>query len=159
LSKLTKALLFLAKIENNQFEDSEKINFSIIVSNQIELLKDFIAEKSLTVSVRLEDNFILKSNYLLTESLATNLLGNAVRHSIPDGNIHIGLTNGSFRISNTGAPLKVPTEKLFNRFYKVNMTSDSPGLGLSIVNKICEVNNWKLDYKVENDLHTVTVTF
>jgi signal transduction histidine kinase len=116
-------------------------------------------EKSLTLDIQICTNFISKANYFLSESLVINLLGNAVKHSLPGGKIVVELTNEFLRITNYGEPLKVPAEKLFGRFYKVNMASDSPGLGLSIVSKICEIYNWSLIYSAENSLHTVTVTF
>jgi two-component system sensor histidine kinase QseC len=152
-------MLLISKIENRQFEDIEDTNFSQIVNIQIELLKDFIEAKSLVVVKNIDNNFIIKANYFLSESLAINLLGNAVKHSTNEGNILVELANNSFKITNTGTDLNVPAEKLFERFYKINMASDSSGLGLSIVKKICEVSNWKITYKADSSLHIVTVTF
>jgi two-component system, OmpR family, sensor kinase len=159
LSRMTKALLLLAKIENRQFTDAEEVNLSEIVAMQIESLSDFISEKSLRITLHLEPGIKLITNSFLAESLVLNLLGNAVKHNLPGGIIFIELNEHSLKISNSGAPLTIPPEKLFERFHKVNKSSDSPGLGLSIVDKICKVSNWQINYTNDGEMHNISVRF
>jgi signal transduction histidine kinase len=149
LSRMTKALLLLNKIENRQFTDNEEVDLSSIVTSQIESLSDFISEKSITTKLQVEPSIRTNANIFLTESLVINLLGNAVKHNLPGGIIIIELNDHLFKISNTGIPHNIAPEKLFERFQKANMSSDSPGLGLSIAEKICEVSNWEIKYKIE----------
>jgi signal transduction histidine kinase len=159
LAKLTRSMLFLARIENRQYPESEEIDFETIIHSQIELFSEAIREKSLSVEIHSDSGCLLNANTFLTESLVQNLLGNAIKHSFGKSSIIIELKQRSFEISNYGAPLQVEPRKLFDRFYKVSSLSDSFGLGLSIVLEICKANNWEVTYTVENNLHKVSIKF
>jgi Signal transduction histidine kinase len=159
LSRLTRSMLFLARIENRQYPESEKIDLESIIRNQAELFSEAIREKSLSVEIHSDSVCSLNANAFLTESLVQNLLGNAIKHTFGNRSIVIELKQRSFEISNYGAPLQVEPRKLFDRFYKASSLSDSFGLGLSIVLEICKAYNWHITYTVENNLHKVSVKF
>jgi signal transduction histidine kinase len=159
LAKLTRSMLFLARIENRQYPESEEINLESIIRFQTDLFSEAIRGKSLSVEIHSYSGCSLNANVFLAESLVQNLLGNAVRHSLSNSSIVIELGQGSFVISNNGAPLQVEPRKLFDRFYKASGSSDSFGLGLSIVMEICKAYNWHITYTVEKNLHIVTVKF
>lgn len=91
--------------------------------------------------------------------MVMNLIGNAVKHSNTGGIIKIILDKSCLEISNTGAPLSVPSSKLFERFYKINKSTDSQGLGLAIVKEICTLNRWVVIYEYEDNMHKVVVNF
>jgi signal transduction histidine kinase len=159
LAKLTRSMLFLARIENRQYPESEEIDLESIIRSQTELFSEAIREKSLSVEIHSDSGCSLNANVFLAESLIQNLLGNAIKHSFGNSSIIIELKQDSFVILNNGAPLQVEPRKLFDRFYKASSSSDSFGLGLSIVMEICKANNWHITYTVENNLHKVTVKF
>jgi len=48
--------------------------------------------------------------------------------------------------------------ELFQRFKKQNQASGSLGLGLSIVKKICTVYKLDVNYSLNKDLHTITIS-
>jgi signal transduction histidine kinase len=95
----------------------------------------------------------------MTESMIINLIGNAVKHNITGGMVNIKLDKNYLEISNSGEPLSVSASKLFDRFYKTDKSSDSPGLGLAIVREICRFNKWEINYIYEDNLHKVVVNF
>jgi two-component system, OmpR family, sensor kinase len=159
LAKLTRSMLFLARIENRQYPESEKINLESIVRSQTEFFAEAIRDKSISVEIHSESECILNANVFLAESLVQNLLGNAIKHSFRNSRIIIKISQESFVISNNGAPLLVEPEKLFDRFYKVNSSSDSFGLGLSIAREICKAYNWNIIYITKETLHTVIIKF
>jgi signal transduction histidine kinase len=159
LAKLTRSMLFLARIENRQYPESGKINLESIVRSQTEFFAEAIKDKSISVEIHSDSECILTANVFLAESLVQNLLGNAIKHSFRSSRIKIEIGNESFVISNNGAPLLVEPEKLFDRFYKVNSSSDSFGLGLSIAREICKAYNWNIIYFAKETLHTVTIKF
>jgi signal transduction histidine kinase len=123
------------------------------------MFEDHILEKSLALNTEIEPQCILETNFFLTDSLIINLLGNAVKHNINGGMINIKLDKNHFEISNSGEILPVPGSKLFDRFYKTDKSSDSPGLGLSIVKEICRLNKWEINYNYEGNLHKVVIDF
>jgi signal transduction histidine kinase len=60
-------------------------------------------------------------------------------------------------ISNYGAPLETPGETLFQRFYRNHPKKTSLGLGLSLVKKICELNDLRIDYQYQDGQHLFRV--
>jgi two-component system, OmpR family, sensor kinase len=159
ISKLTQTLLLLTKIANDQFPEKRAVNLSELLREKIKIFEDHIAGKSLTLNQEIEPEYFLETNFFLAESLLINLIGNAVKHSNTGGIINIRLDKSHLEISNTGAPLSVPSSKLFERFYKINKSSDSQGLGLAIVREICTLNRWEIKYEHDDDLHKFIVKF
>ncbi|MCF6351271.1 MAG: HAMP domain-containing histidine kinase [Flavobacteriaceae bacterium] len=158
LSKLNTALLLLAKVENQQYNVNEKINLKSIIENQLENYEDFIINKNLTVNKNLI-SIILMSNKVLIDTLIVNLLSNAIKHNIKNGIINITHNNKMLIFSNTGKPPTQNLENLFNRFKKDSVSKDSIGLGLSIVKKICVVNNWNISYTYKEGIHKIEILF
>ncbi len=158
LSKLNKTLLLLAKVENQQFSVKEEVSLKEIIERQLENYEDFILDKSLTFSTELSDTTIT-ANAILTETLTSNLLSNAIRHNIEKGSIMITYTGKELVFSNTGKVLQQKPKNLFDRFKKEGTSKDSLGLGLAIVKKICETNQWKVNYNYQKEQHSITVIF
>jgi len=159
LARVNKTLLLLAKIENRQFPESKLILPKEIFDYQLELLEDLIYSKNLEISTRYEQDVLINMNPYLAEVLLSNLIKNAIRHNIYGGKIIIELTKNYLLISNSGSELKSNPEDLFKRFYKSSSSKESLGLGLSIVQKICEVYDFKLNYSYQNELHSMRVEF
>jgi signal transduction histidine kinase len=159
ISKLTQTLLLLTKIANDQFPEKTTINISELVEEKIKLFEDHINSKSLNLKETIEAECFLETNYFLAESLLINLIGNAVKHNSPGGNINIKLDKSLLEISNSGRQLTESPSKLFDRFYKFEKASESPGLGLAIVKEICKLNKWEIRYQYEDNLHRVIVNF
>lgn len=159
LARVNKTLLLLAKIENRQFPESKLIQPKEIFDYQLDLLDDLILSKKLEIGTRYDEDVLINMNPYLAEILFSNLIKNAIRHNITGGKIIIELTNSYLLISNSGSELKSNPEELFKRFYKSSSSKESLGLGLSIVQKICEVYDFKLNYSYKNDLHHMRVEF
>ena len=159
ISKLTQTLLLLTKIANDQFPEKVRVNMSELLEEKITLFEDHIKSKSLIINKDIGHGFILETNFFLAESMVMNLIGNAVKHSSNEGTITISFRDNHLEISNTGSPLSVPREKLFERFYKVDKSSGSHGLGLAIVKEICKLYKWEVTYLYVNDQHKFIVQF
>ncbi len=159
ISKLIQTLLLLTKIANYQFPEKSRVNLSELLEEKIKLFEDHIKSKSLILKKEIEPEAYLETNFFLTESMIMNLFGNAVKHSPKEGIINIRLRPGYLGISNTGSPLSVPSDKLFERFYKIDKSTVSQGLGLAIVKEICRLNRWEISYEYKDDQHTFKVKF
>jgi signal transduction histidine kinase len=107
----------------------------------------------------MDDQVIVNSDPTLIQILIGNLFQNAIRHNVTNGEISIKLTSNEFTISNTGKDLQNPSDLLFKRFKKDNQSGDTIGLGLAIVQKICEINQYEISYHFENGVHTVKIIF
>ncbi len=157
LSRLNHSLLLLTKIENRQFEYDEAIDFKSLIEAQLKELDEYILLQKITVQKYIEHSTLVRMNPVLADVLLRNLLTNAIRYCSKPGTIQISLDASQFVIANIGAPLKIRDEQIFDRFKKGQQSSDSLGLGLSIVKKICELYNFKIQYAYQNRYHSFKI--
>ncbi|NJE06811.1 sensor histidine kinase, partial [Thermococcus sp. M36] len=90
LSNLNKSLLLLTKIENKQFEEKVTINLKELIENKLIQLSELIQNKNIHVTYSLEE-ITINMNSDLAEILLNNLLVNAIKHNVPNGEIIINL--------------------------------------------------------------------
>jgi signal transduction histidine kinase len=155
LSKLNEGLLLLAKIENNQYETTEKVSLAEITKKYLHLFNEFIKEKQLTVRTTFTGDFKINLHQVLAGSLISNLLGNAIKYNYTAGLIEISVSENRFHISNTSFLEPIPSEKLFMRLKSAKDNPESSnGLGLAIVKKIADVNSLKITYHAEKGQHS-----
>jgi signal transduction histidine kinase len=159
LAILNRSLNLLTKIENQEFENKENVNFSELIHIQLSNLSELIEANSLQVKTDITEGVIIYINIFIAETLISNLMMNAVKHNMTNGNISILLNNKQLTIKNNGEPPTVSTDELFNKFKKSNQTSNSPGLGLSIVKNICEQYGFDIQYNFKSDLHVIEIIF
>ncbi len=159
LSRLKTGLSLISRIDNNQYIKKEPINLKEVIESKLEDFEELIAIKNLRLKTTYYGEPELELNSELTSILITNLINNAIKHNIKDGLINIVLKDVELLIENTGTPPVIPTDHMFDRFQKTGDTSESTGLGLSLVKKIVEHFNLKVKYIYEKDLHKLYLTF
>lgn len=157
LSRLSESLALLTKIENHEFTETEEVNLTKLIKESTESFEEFIQLNGLDVETDLEQNVSVQMHPLLADILWTNLFQNAIKHNIDGGEIKIVLTKEKLKISNTGNALESDPEKLFGRFKKADTTTNSIGLGLSIVKRIIDQNGYSISYEFEDGWHHVEV--
>ncbi len=153
LSKLNKAMILLRKIENNQFAAEEHTNLKIIVTEKLEEFSELISLKKLQLETDIKNNLIVPVPLALSEILISNLLSNSINHNTKGGKISIQIIGNQLSICNSGHEKIAEPEKLFNRFYKVDPSSNSVGLGLAIVKKICDLHRVEIQYHFNDNFH------
>ncbi|MCF0055858.1 HAMP domain-containing sensor histidine kinase [Dyadobacter sp. CY356] len=159
LGRLNQALLLLTKIENRQFlAGTEPVNLVPIINGKLEDLEDLVLKREISVETDLEPIGII-IHPALAEILVNNLLTNAIRHNVEKGKIIITLRERFLSVKNTGKIMNLNPEQLFERFRKESTLSASLGLGLALVKTICEVNGQNLKYDIDNEWHTLTVSW
>ena len=158
--RLNKNLLLLAKMDNEQFVQRETFDFVKIFYDRLSPLKELAESNNIKVSVNVNSAFNVHANYILLESLITNLFVNAIRHnSLEKGSINIFIDENRFSICNTGQKDSLNAEKIFKRFSRTSEEKKGNGLGLSIVRQICKLHNWTVEYDFANKQHVFTVFF
>jgi signal transduction histidine kinase len=158
ISRINKNLLLLAKIENNQFQETTTIEISKLMSHSLEVLEEHFQHKNLVIQTQIEENLTKKGNSTLIEILVNNLLLNAIRHSKQNEKVKVSLTQNELTISNFGNSA-LDEKELFTRFVKVSNSSLGSGLGLNIIKQICNSHQWKVSYQFENNFHVFLVKF
>ena len=159
LSRINNALLLITKIENKQYPVNEDLDLGIVIKKHMQIFDELILEKKLISKVDIKSSLRIKMNPLLADMMISNLISNAIKHNIPNGNIIIMLTTHSLKFENTGHKLNFNTDYMFERFAKDRQNPESLGLGLHIVKKIIENSNLHIEYKFENNIHSFNLFF
>ena len=107
--------------------------------------------KEISIRIDLKDTNFIQMNANLSQVLITNLLRNAIKHTKKGGKIELSASQGILKFLNSGDEITNKNFKMFERFQKQN--SESLGLGLSIVKKICDRYFIKIKYQHSKGLH------
>jgi signal transduction histidine kinase len=159
LKRLNKNLLLLSKLDNDNFGAKKEVVLNDIFNNNLDFFREQAEAKNITISINENAKIKLHSNPILIEILLNNLFLNAIRHNVLNGQIHIEITPKSIAITNTGQNKPLNSEKVFNRFSKLNPSEKGTGLGLAIVKKIADGNDWLIEYDFVEELHRFEVRF
>ena len=142
--------------------DVEKTASETVVNKVLEdSLMSFYAalsEKGIAVSVDMTDQKIVRT--LNADSLSrvfANLFNNSLKYS--DGDLDITLSEPCvITFSNQASQLTVTqVERLFDRFYTVEMARSSTGLGLSIARTLIEQMGGTISAGLEDERLTITI--
>lgn len=158
-SKMIQSLTLLTKIENKEFSDDEIVDLSKELKGILEQFSEMISLHSLNLKSQIDDHCTLKIDPHLLLVLIQNLIGNAINHNIENGNIEVSLKGTELTIKNPGQPIDTDPSQLFQRFRKIDQTSESLGLGLSIVKQICDTYGIPIEYTVSNRSHILKLDF
>ena len=159
LNRLNKNLLLLSKIDNESFLEKSDIILNDYINKHLDFFTEQANAKNLTIITEFTSTLSITGNPALTEVLINNLFLNAIRHNEKDGKIIITTLKNELVFSNTGQNTPLEIEKLFNRFSKTNPSSQGNGLGLAIIKRIIELNDWKISYTFVDNLHRFSVKF
>lgn len=158
MARLNKNLLLLSKIDNNQFTKLEEVQLSELASSLLTNLKPMADMEKISIQTSINPSTI-KANHTLIEVLLTNLFHNAIRHTTFNGKVTVEVNKNMLTVTNTGNPLTMNSDKMFERFSKESINEKSTGLGLAIVKKICDTCTYSLNYSFQGGIHTFSVTF
>ncbi len=158
LTKLNQSLLLLAKIENNQFAETESINVEEKINEKLEQFQEFWQNSDISITANLRPSTV-ESNPELFDILLSNLISNAGRHNKENGSIFIELFPNKLIVENTGSQNPLDNQRLFRRFYKEEQHSQHNGLGLSIVKQICDQLDIEIHYNYVTDSHRFTLSW
>ncbi len=153
MSRLYQGLLLLAKIENRQFANEQPINLSDQLLERLRDMEELFQYKGIRLHTNVDAPFWVDLPPVLAENLITNLVSNALRHNVPQGEIWLYATDSALCLSNTGHPLQNAPNDLFSRFKKEGVSSESVGLGLSIVKEICDQYGLQIHYTEQEGIH------
>lgn len=159
IEKINKSILLLNKLDNKSLFESESLLLSNVLGVTVELNREFCESKNLTVETEITAGDYILMNAHLLEILLQNLLSNAIKHNVTDGKIKIITERGKLTISNSAEEPGSEPVKFFKRFYKESGSSDSTGLGLTIVKKICDLYGFVVSNQYSNGVYTISIQF
>lgn len=161
MNRLNRNLLLLAGIENGGYEATAEVNVADMLAG---LLPQYAVFRQ-DVTIRVDDSSadsrpMLRANAVLLECLLNNLILNAVRHTPTGGEIRIHLSKDALRVDNDAAEARpLDATRLFRRFSGTASGADGHGLGLAIVQAICQFHRWAVHYRFVEQKHRFEVSF
>jgi len=144
LNKIFNDLKFL---KLNHKRKIVRINLKNFVKERLKIFETQIENKQLKIVCNCEE-LILKIDKEDLTRLIDNLLSNAIKYAPANSVIEIEIKNNKFCILNSGY-IKNP-EIVKEKFVRENKSEGGFGLGLFIVNKICNIYGFKLEIKNKN---------
>jgi signal transduction histidine kinase len=161
LKKISRSLLLISRIENEQFLKQEKVEPKKILEEIVEEIGHRLEEKKINISIALKHNLILiDSNHDLLFQLLYNLIHNAIKFNRQNGSIivtdDLNADYYCITVADTGIGIKNENiESVFDRFKKVAESENTGyGLGLAIVKSIATYLNIKIVVKSKKTLGT-----
>ncbi|SMC94507.1 sensor histidine kinase [Pedobacter africanus] len=156
LKNITKSLLLISRIENEQYIRKETVRPLQLFNEIIDEISHRLEEKEIKIFLEVSPEAVLKDvNKDLLFLLFFNLLHNAIKFNRLHGEIFINdsyLANGAYQlnIKDTGIGIaKADLPFVFDRFMKTNLEGDvGYGLGLAIVKSIA------LYHQVQFNVHS-----
>lgn len=141
-------------------KDLEDINISNLIDDILKKFDLKLKEKEISYEIQKEEDLVVKANKIDLDVCFTNLIDNAIKYNVKNGQIIIKVSKNKVSISNTGKPIK-DIKKIFEKFYREDLsgTTEGLGLGLSIVYNICKKYNWKIKVEIDEKLNTFTIEF
>ncbi len=149
LKSITKTLLLISQIENEQFLKEDKIPVAALLQDVYDEISIRLQDKNITYEAHVADNLILVNvNKFLLFNLFFNLINNAIKYNHENGEIKVTATQigNIFEVSIADTGIGISPDDLpfiFNRFKKLrqSLQQDSFGLGLPIVKSIAEFHD------------------
>ena len=151
--RLISALLVLAR-SRTELTGSDRIDLAAVVSDQLDELSDAAALRGISVTRELADATVVGEPALM-ERAVRNLLDNAIRHNVDDGELAVTLRIDDglavLEVANSGARLtRAGAAMLAEPFHRGDHSRlegdrDGVGLGLAIVTSIAGAHGGGLD--------------
>ena len=158
LSRLNNTLNLISH-KNTRISSRGEVDLISVVHSFLLNFDDVIQSMGLRVSEQIVEKPTVPLTDDLADILVSNMLGNAIKHNVQGGSIHIRLTAKEFTVVNTGKVLDRHPDQMFRRHEKSETKEKSPGLGLSIIKKIVEIHQMKIQYSTDRNMHTLTLYF
>ncbi|TWR29665.1 sensor histidine kinase [Mucilaginibacter pallidiroseus] len=144
LKAITKTLLLISQIENDQFLKEDHIKVSDLLQDIYDEISIRLQDKNIQLDIIIhQDATFIRVNKFLLFNLLFNLVNNSIKYNVEDGTINITAqtTTKGYEISIADTGIGIPEAELpliFNRFKKIkqSLLQDSFGLGLPIVKSI-----------------------
>ena len=163
LKSITKTLLLISQIENDQFLKEDNISLKELLSEVYDEISIRLQDKNIAYDAEVDSKMVLKHvNKFLLFNLFFNLINNAIKYNRENGTITIDavLENNTLAVSITDTGLGISGDALpfiFNRFkkFRQSMQQDSFGLGLPIVKSIAAFHDIKIEVISEKDTGSI----
>ncbi|MDB5007705.1 MAG: hypothetical protein JWQ84_382 [Mucilaginibacter sp.] len=159
LKSITKTLLLISQIENEQFLKEDKIPLAELLQEVYDEISIRLQDKNISYEAGIPGNWLLVNvNKFLLFNLFFNLINNAIKYNHENGGIKViaKLEQNVFTVSIIDTGIGIGAADLpyiFNRFkkFRQSLQQDSFGLGLPIVKSIAAFHRIEITVVSEKD--------
>ncbi|MSN95789.1 HAMP domain-containing histidine kinase [Campylobacter sp. FMV-PI01] len=135
----------------------QEYHFSLIFEQAKDMM--MLDDPSKHIEINYQKDVILNVDFQLFTLAIKNLIDNALKYS-DDKKVYINCLENEICISNVAKPLTMSIEHYKQAFIRdKNEKATGMGLGLYIVDKICAMHRFKLDYFYNDGKHHFCVVF
>lgn len=149
LSNLYNDMEYLIKEEKGEFR-KERINLGDAVAERVEYFTEIAQMKGIAFESKLDGECYVYANTIKLNRLIDNNLSNAIKYSNENSKIEVILDKQNdtavLTFKDYGIGIEKP-ERIFDRYYREELSKGGFGLGLNIVKNICDAENIKVDVK------------
>jgi len=153
LKSITKTLLLISQIENEQFLKEDKVAVNELLQDVYDEISIRLQDKNIDYKISIPGSwYMVNINKFLMFNLFFNLINNAIKYNREGGSISITGTSvqQKFVITITDTGIGIDDEALpliFNRFkkFRQSLQQDSFGLGLPIVKSIASFHDIEIE--------------
>ncbi len=139
LLQMINSTLDVAEAEADTFQTTKKkVNISQLAQDACEIFEPMAEQKHIKLACRLDNHCYIYGNIQNLQRMLANLLDNAIKYTLANGQVDIVLTrreqNIEIRVIDTGIGIPVNDQaRVFDRFFRCDQsrTHDGCGLGLS----------------------------
>lgn len=147
-------------LHDKQNEAKKEVDVKGLIEQRMDYFYDLACSKGLHVKLDLNE----KSLHVNEESmvkLIDNLLSNAIKYNVMGGFIDVVLTKDFLSVKEGGIGIeKGKIKEILGRYKRANTDKGGFGIGLDIVNTICQSNKFRLEIaSVEHQGSTFIVYF
>ena len=159
LKSITKTLLLISQIENEQFLKEDKVSVSELLQEVYDEISIRLQDKNISYEMLMPENWhFVNINKFLLFNLFFNLINNAIKYNLEGGSIKVtGIAvNDKYMISIADTGIGIDEDAIpliFNRFkkFRQSLQQDSFGLGLPIVKSIAAFHDIEINVISEKD--------
>lgn len=129
----------------------ENISLRALCLDTVSKLQSKAERRGITVSVSGGEGTVHANKIQISEMLY-NLIDNAIKYNVENGEVSITVTDDGFVVSDTGIGIDPQySDRIFERFFRADKSHSKSiggtGLGLSIVKHVAICNNAEIDVK------------
>jgi two-component system sensor histidine kinase CreC len=161
-------MLELSELENRKkLKNVETVDFISIIKTVLESKQPMLLKKDLRVTVKTDNDSLIKGDPFLLNQAVANLIQNAIDFSPENSQIRVitEMDDNNLTLIVTDEGPGIPDyalEKIFDKFFSLKRPDTgkkSTGLGLSFVREVAELHNGKVSIEnlAEGGAHAVFV--
>ena len=160
ISEIYKDLTYTFLEEREKKREIEEISLTKIIKEELKYFEVLAEKKDININTNLDEvNYIIDKNDFIR--VFNNVLSNAIKYNKKAGFINIDLNQKELIIQDSGIGIAESKIKdIFTRYYRATNDNGGFGIGLNIVQNICQ--EYEIKVNVQSKLKegsTFTFTF